>query len=1722
MEQKTHLLDRPIIYKVRIVSGKTDRFNEIVEKELIFGSYYENSSQFAPQHEDDKDANDNLIDELKDTQNQIKEMVQSSQSINTILVDDFIYKDDTVDTIKKKIVKALDINKTCFEELYLYGKFRSNLSLRDVYEEITKQNTEPLTKEKLEQLAINWEFGESESQILLYDKPEYSYNDLLKHFDKKQNRLLKKPFGFQFAKKYEHLHCASPFDIVVENKLYTKSSTNPLLLLDNSLLLNYGEPEENVIYCCVAENVYNDFIHNPAFSSELFEEFTRQYYPHLSNIGVYNSQTLDDNRQQRIDDFKNNHLDKFNTKNTSIRGIHEVYYKHKDKLDYDYFGVNKIDITLDKFFSNLPLEVIFKNIHCDEELLMIKYNPGFQQDSLYRLFYEKQTTKGTKIPVIERFKSSNFSKQYGKSKEIALYIKTADINEPIFVEMKNNGDLRIITELEQPLRIEAIDNDIFKPTVNSLLEKLNKYLSKTGIYFHSYQGLHVENVHYNNIEYSSRLNVDTNIANKNTFICGSYVFDTHIDMFKKKTNRIRYKRVDNYRHMESLHAFIHEVYQKEQNVKDVVDSLMRNKQMSQEEAELAYIEFSSNYVKVGDKYIENSGFPGEIIKYKLENKLSVNISNIHEREFLDFIHIFTSAFFLYHFKLNETEKQALNSLCTFEDIETDVTKNVIVNVVEKEELKPLGYNPNAIPIQEGSDDDDDDDDEDAYFIDDDDEESIDGDDEDEESDTNDTIEGGMSRQKKTLSTKPEKMEKPSTFFLNRLKERDGNLFLVKDDKPYRAFSRICPANVNRQPVILTETEKQNIDKNYKEEVDKNIGTDKIIKPPYKYALKYGSTKEKQHWFICPRYWNFNKNIAEPYKTDANDFDDEDDKNDKKKRDIHAFGVKSDGTTKEDNRLDGIEGKYNMFMPGFLDTKVHPSHCVPCCFRAQMGVKSKDQGKRREHCDAKFGDLTGLDTDTGDMFEVKIDNNGNEIRIFTQEDGTKIDRDTNDEYDQQGNNITNIAEPNNQTKDKVIDEKSSNYVLAMETLLLSNNRFGFLQKPVQKLFEIDYAKAIDKTNRSLIKPNLKDSVWLRKGVEGSSMRSFVSCLASLYSIIHNKDTLSVDKFIDILIDSLKIDDYVKYQNGSLVSIFRPKNMVFERISSSIISEHKQSKLFVKMKNDNAIPSEYKDDYERFVKESLASFNNFKEYLKNEDSWIDHVYLWDIICAKNNALFKAGLNLVILDFGYSDDGIVEKVDMLCPSNSYSSQLFDETKPTFFVIKYDNNYQPIYRTSFFKDKTFNIKPTADIEEIKEIPSLYNALIEINLKCSTKIVDQPDYKYAANISSIRMMSVLNKLVVNYPNKYAINKQVVNYRNKCIGFLIQYYDNEVYLPCFPSPTVEDKDEIILDLVSWSNYFDTMTCFLDILHDTENNILCKPIFNVIVEDNVVGIITETNQFIKVDPVVRIDSVNEWLMFDDSDMRNYRNIMREYNINIKTLMVDNKYQDDYEFDTYKEVERILATNTTDIDVERQTSIENLQIEDISYKCFRNWTRKALNQRENIEDKMNLINIIDKYRIMMTGNSNNDNLVGLFTEIVFILQGLLVNKHVVFVEDEESLIFIRKNTNICSVDDKERLYLSKLNDLTNEDNSVKYFIRLTDELCRNNRVRVVVLNDDNYSNIIGMDTAVNKNEIILSQQEIEDYFKTIDKSGIVKEANHITYDIAEPSTINFVPDDKIIIK
>jgi hypothetical protein len=100
---------------------------------------------------------------------------------------------------------------------------------------------------------------------------------------------------------------------------------------------------------------------------------------------------------------------------------------------------------------------------------------------------------------------------------------------------------------------------------------------------------------------------------------------------------------------------------------------------------------------------------------------------------------------------------------------------------------------------------------------------------------------GGSKGKKGTKGKKKTSDEPSTlsnYFMDRIQNRDPLI-------TQHGFSRICPANEKRQPIILTEKEKQKIDQQYTDPNDK----------PYSHAVKYGADEnDNPLYYICPAYW----------------------------------------------------------------------------------------------------------------------------------------------------------------------------------------------------------------------------------------------------------------------------------------------------------------------------------------------------------------------------------------------------------------------------------------------------------------------------------------------------------------------------------------------------------------------------------------------------------------------------------------------------------------------------------------------------------------------------------------------------------------------------------------------------------------------------------------------------------------------------------------------------
>lgn len=323
-----------------------------------------------------------------------------------------------------------------------------------------------------------------------------------------------------------------------------------------------------------------------------------------------------------------------------------------------------------------------------------------------------------------------------------------------------------------------------------------------------------------------------------------------------------------------------------------------------------------------------------------------------------------------------------------------------------------------------------------------------------------------------------------------------------------------------------------------------------------------------------------------------------------------------------------DGSYKENTPGFLESSLHPKGlCLPCCFKKEWD--SKNQLDRRNEC---LKDKQNYDTD---------------------EKG----HDNDDVHD---NDVMDKAKRYKRPK----NVKQEEYVYDIRRYPIPQKRWGFLPMAVQLFLQTDNSLSVNPDNNKYLKDDESTSTLLRYGVENSINKSFIACIADVYSYKKRLSIVpSIAEMCDIIADAVNIDLFINYHNGSLVSIFKPKMYEIENIDPT---KYEETIFIRKLNMANKTHLE-------FINDAIASYENFIDFLKNKESYIDHTYLWDIICSPNPNLFQTGCNLAILKIREVD--ITDDIELLCPTSVYSSILYDMRKETIVLLKHDNYYEPIY---------------------------------------------------------------------------------------------------------------------------------------------------------------------------------------------------------------------------------------------------------------------------------------------------------------------------------------------------------------------------------------------------------------------------------------------------------------
>jgi len=1475
-------------------------------------------------------------------------------------------------------------------------------------------------------------FDNYKVEALDKNKEVYEYEDWINLQGDEKKNTIDKPLGLRFQEEYDHLFSANPYEI--KGAFFQISPKNRILGFENNLLLNYGEIESRNLYVCLAHDVFDYALQNGLDQ----EYICKLYYPILYNQGIADKDKLIEFRPKLEKDSKKRIAQPILKFYDSIKMFYKIYWGRKSELDYSKRGISKYSVKFNLGHA-FPLEILFKNINATENMPFIKYNPGSRRENMYRLYSEYISQNGKKIPILSEPVIMRLMKEHGKSNQIAIYIKTVfqDISRDVFICFDIQGKINVYGESSvAPIMQEQFQQFIIE-TANPVIQKVNNILQTSGYALKMIDSLYSGVVESSNYKYTLVLPINKKIDLKKQTGAISNAFDIFTnDIYSSQGASLIFKRVENFIEMDAQSALITEIYKQTNNSFDVIQALINQYRLTQEEAELVLAKYSSEHQHVSGKIIENPGFRVSLRMEPFKSNLIVEISEIISVEYIQIIHMYIDTILRISQDPTTTKITAakIETFCKKENKSADAEyKPTIENVISTVETETKNNLYEIQPLQFGEVEQTfaaDDDDDGLYFDDDyayEEEEveesnrkpagEIEGEEESAQLGGEGTPEdeGDDDIEKRIIGMS---IKKPNPFLKDKV-DREPALFLTKAKGKYKLYSRACPSSDRRQPIILTEAEKNRID-------ETSPGS-------YENAIKYGSDPKNPYWYICPRYWCLKTNTS---------ISEEDVKAGKcggiipQDADVVPKGAYVYEFANTQEHFDK-NGKYINHNPGFLPKTKHPDGlCIPCCFGKQWN--SEQLKKMRNQC------------------------------LQNEEEEAVNDK-------------------------KSFADRAASYIIGATSFPLPQHRWGFLPIQMQLFLGTDSSKLVLKHNSALLQPEATS--LLRYGVEDSENKSFIACFAHFYSYKHKlKDVPTVKEMCEILAKSITLDTFLKYHNGNLYSTFRPKTYnVVDIDLDKYIKEDSAKSEFVKT-------LDLKDDSQlELLQDTIASYENFLDYLTNESSEIDHTYLWDFVVEANPTLMRDGFNLVIMEI--PSDDITNNIQIVCPTNSYSPNIYSVKKETIILIKQSNYYEPVHQ----------YEQTTSGEVIIKKAFLENKSIE-NVRYMLKLINESTKKYCAalpsrpriynfkhNIQAIESVRIL-KL-----NKYVIRGQVMNYNRKIIGLLVLKSDdqNPVFVPCFPSGLMEGIPLITMDDPSiYLDYELTKNRLINIHQETEGKIPCLPKMKILEDKLIVGILTETNQFVQIDPPIQ--NVED----DLEEVKQY----------------------DYPIRNKSGIDKILATNPRE-DADRTAAISKISLESQFYSIFRNVVRLAINDYKNYKNKKKIIDIMDNISIFY-----KDKL----KQIEAILREITKEKVGFQIFDQATLDTFGEISNCfqdedgkCTSDPSKQYCLTtddgicktvfpKTNLLSNNDNEQVYFIRLADEIIRYRRIRLFLLHPKTVLNITNNDYKILQTELFLLESLLNhEYFRDLIPFNSNKHVTNIHYDSAKPA-ITQKYSDKILMK
>ena len=1514
------------------------------------------------------------------------------------------------------------------------------------------------------------------------------------------------------------------------HKITLQSTEIKLLVQVNKII------EDNVIFLCTLENV------RMSVNKEVSDLVILQtYFPLFTKTML----SGDDDIKKIIKEVNARQFNPKNVENnaviqndTELNAIYNNYFNGRSSVeDVNYIKVNCV--LTDVVFSinpvgekkTIPIKNLFLLLHADKENPLIKVKLFNVADSQYRL-YAPRNNEQFKESYLSQINVEKYDKLMTTAKCVSVLIinKIKDIDYPIICEFHN--DCSIIIKLTNVAGCD--DNEInamMIDLVNPVIKKVKTYLDANGnntmSEFTKITHSNIELLTTNLILISDMMNGKDGKDGKDSKYLKNLKDRMSISFKQGVDDIMRYTRVSG--------------YSEPNNQVNPKLSLGRQN--------------AAPNTTINPTDVKEVGFETYLTAESRMRVLKLAVYGITSFKYITVFKIWFNEL-LYYKKPKINQKKVIIKQSVVAPIATIVeipplqqTANSEVEKSTSNDIKPVdNENPPVKSIIEAklinkpkvN----------TAFASDSDDEGGEGGGEGEGGD----VYGGA-KTKKPARVRNKKSDEPVeklNDFLSKIQRLDPGLFANEGNEDMSSrYSRECQWNWHRQPVVLTNEQKNKIDK---KDVERNKTHPEHGKS-YNIALQHNSQKvtkeEDKLWYICPRYWDkdtdeslTHEEVMERGEGKWDNIIPVVDKDADGSTALNGPLTRSSGTKPSiiefidykrikpvlpnihpDNFIydkNGNQIKNKEFMqrfPGFLEPP-NEGPCKPCCFTV-------DEKNR-----------------------LTVDNAGKTVKINKWSKG-KQQKDR-----EQCINSVNITEPvvakppesekeqvNSTTTTTSVKENHGEYVLGSNKIPMDTpNRLGFMPESVQHLLNIrNIDFTIPKTDK--IKPG--HNCILRHSIPIHTSQSFVNCISYLLS----QDGFNGDVKKRIL-EKVTIDIFVTLHNGSIlqkcytdyITSAKPKSE--EELLENYSEKIKQSLLAKNMNKQIA-------DRQTLFK-IVAAYDQFKKVINSNTENIDYEYLWEIVC-NEDMLFSTkktldynGINLVILHL--HRNAISTFVDIICPMNHYInniSKFFNVDKRTAIILKIESMttkgtkqfyYEPLVKYKInnsgipeTEPSPFFVMPRDGVvfhsDDALRMIASFLLYVRLNWQksCTPKVVIKNGI--TAKQKETREKYYLNtifrliKSIKTY--KYEFVSQVINNNLQVVGAIIAVNNDktEFFVPCFPStpmykilipsrhPSKKNGGKrrkrlvdftLIYDVMNINKYAHSYSETIDFMENFSKSVSVELKYtpkHYVKEENtqmVIGIMTELDQYI---PIIPFDS-------------------------IKTKLLSPYIYDIKEGYNILDVDRTISTSN-DIDDNRFNDVRNRRIEHKTYDVFSEIVHRVIKQGhkpeldELLSDKVTWYTKLDDVKREI--KKWTKQYVKFITDDAE-LKKIIEKKNV---EILACLDCLTNNTGLCK--DKAsrtvcRFNIPKINLIDpNIDNSDEYYTRVSDDIIRNRRVGAFmgIQSSNTYSNI---ELNVNDDELLFSKEAMNKYFMDLKLRPLRIQFNN-TYKTGIPSDNNQSNDKRI---